>query len=273
MWPTLLHLPLVDVDLPTYGALLTLGIAAGVALVATLAARDGADPVRVYRVSLVVVAVSLLSSHLMWLVNAPAALASLSLGDVLVGGTVFYGGLVGGLVAAPFAARAVGLSWRLFADAAAPGVALGQALGRVGCFAAGCCWGTACDYPWGVVFPGETVRRTHMPWGVPLHPVQLYEAVIALAIAAALVALHRRRAFAGQVALAYLVLYPLARFAVEFWRGDDRGELFGLAHATGLSPSQLVSLALVAIALSAAPRARRNGVRVRGPAIRVGARP
>jgi phosphatidylglycerol:prolipoprotein diacylglycerol transferase len=78
-------------------------------------------------------------------------------------------------------------------------------------------------------------------------------------ICAALVALHRRRTFHGQVVVAFFVLYPVARFTVEFWRGDDRGELFGLVAATGLSAPQLVSAVLVATAaLVGAWRTRRT---------------
>jgi phosphatidylglycerol:prolipoprotein diacylglycerol transferase len=249
MWPTLLHLPVVDLDLPTYGVLVTLGIVAGTALTAILAARDGADPVRVFRLTLLVAVVALAGCRLMAIVNWPASRVEISIASVFGGGVVFYGGLIGGLVAGPFAARAAGLTFWQFADAAVPGLALGQAIGRVGCFAAGCCWGTPCDAPWGVVFPAGTVAREGMPWGAALHPVELYEAALALAICVALVALHGRRRCAGEVAIAYLVVYPVARFTLEFWRGDSRGELFGLVHASGFSPAQLTSFAVFALAL------------------------
>jgi phosphatidylglycerol:prolipoprotein diacylglycerol transferase len=251
VWPTLLHIPVVELDLPTFGVLVTLGIVAGTALTAVLAARDGADPVRVYRVTLLVAVAALAGARVMGLVNWPASSREISIANIFGGGVVFYGGLLGGLAAGPFAARATGLSFWRFADAAVPGVALGQALGRVGCFMAGCCWGAPCDAPWGVVFPYETVAREGMPWGVALHPVELYEAALALAITVALVALHRRRRFAGQAALVYLVLYPAARFALEFFRGDFRGDLFGLSHATGLSPAQLISLCVFGLAVVA----------------------
>jgi phosphatidylglycerol:prolipoprotein diacylglycerol transferase len=100
-----------------------------------------------------------------------------------------------------------------------------------------------------VLFPVETLRVSGAPMWTPLHPVQLYEAALAALIAVALVAFYRRRPHPGRVVLAFFVLYPVARFTVEFWRGDDRGEIFGLAAATGFSPPQLVSLALLATAL------------------------
>jgi phosphatidylglycerol:prolipoprotein diacylglycerol transferase len=131
-------------------------------------------------------------------------------------------------------------------------VALGIALGRVGCYAAGCCWGAPCDHAWGVLFPVETLRATGAPLWTALHPTQLYEAALAAIVCAALVARHHRRAAPGEVTAWLFVLYPAARFAVECFRGDDRGELFGLAHATGLSPAQLISAALFAVALPAA---------------------
>jgi phosphatidylglycerol:prolipoprotein diacylglycerol transferase len=253
MWPVLVRVPFLDVAVSTYGALMVAGIVAGIALAAWLGSRDRVEPERMVMLGLVVAVASTLGAKASWFVNHPGAIA---FGDVAAGrarpGALIYGGLVTGVVASVALARAMRLEWRVVADACAPGVALGIALGRVGCFAAGCCWGAPCDHAWGVLFPVATLEVAGAPLGTALHPTQLYEAAFAAVICVALVALHRRRRFRGEVAAWLFVLYPIARFAVECFRGDDRGELFGLAGATGLSPAQIISIALCSLALPAA---------------------
>jgi phosphatidylglycerol:prolipoprotein diacylglycerol transferase len=135
--------------------------------------------------------------------------------------------------------------WKVL-DAFAPGVAIGQAVGRQGCFAAGCCWGRPTDVPWGVEFGEAAHRITGVPIGVHLHPTQLYESAAALLIFLLLYWLHRRKRFDGQVIAAYAVLYGLTRFTIEFFRDDPRGDILGLTTLTGLSTSQLISLVVVA---------------------------
>ena len=91
-------------------------------------------------------------------------------------GGVFYGGLIGAVLATAFLLRRRRISFWTFADAAAPSVALGQAFGRVGCFLAGCCWGRECPLPWAVTFTSPVAHENvGVPLGIPLHPTQLYE--------------------------------------------------------------------------------------------------
>ena len=155
------------------------------------------------------------------------------------GGLVFYGGLV--LASAALVAfarlRRVPL-WHL-ADFAIPGLAVGHALGRIGCFLNGCCYGVpaAADACCGVVFstasePGRLFE------GIPLHPVQLYEAACLFIIWAILLRAYPRRKKDGNVFALYLLLYPPCRFLIEFFRGDDRISWIALDVA------QLVSIAL-----------------------------
>ena len=96
--------------------------------------------------------------------------------------------------------------------------------------------------PWGVKFTELGHRITGVPIENYLHPTQLYESFAALAIFLFLLWLHRRKRFAGQVLLAYTVLYGAARFTIEFFRDDPRGDILGLTTLTGLSTSQLISL-------------------------------
>jgi len=173
--------------------------------------------------------------------------------DFLRSGGVFYGGFIGGFLTLFFLIRFYKLSFWKVADALAPGLALGQAIGRQGCFAAGCCWGKPTDSIFGVHFTEQAHEFTGVPiytdTGGPLHlhPTQLYESIIMLAVFGFLIYLHKKKKFDGQIFIAYAIIYGIVRFSIEFLRDDPRGDLFGLTTLTGLSTSQIISL-IVAVA-------------------------
>ena len=168
--------------------------------------------------------------------------------DFLRSGGVFYGGLIGAILSGYFLMRRYKLPWWKTADAFAPGIALGNAIGRQGCFAAGCCWGKPTTLPWGVQFTEAGSKVTGVPVvdasGAPLHlhPTQLYESFGALLIFFFLLWLYRRKRFSGQVILFYAVLYAVMRFTIEIFRDDPRGDILGLTTLTGLSTSQMLSI-------------------------------
>jgi phosphatidylglycerol:prolipoprotein diacylglycerol transferase len=182
------------------------------------------------------------------------------------GGLAYYGGF---LVAVPFAfyyVRKHALGWWRTADLAAPGIMLGLFFGRLGCFLNGCCYGKPTSSFLGVVFPrgGAAWRQqvdahliTTAQAALPVHPTQLYESLACLAVFAVLyfVVRPRRRAY-GEVFAWMLILYAIARSAVEILRDDDRGvlTLFGVVP---ISTSQLISLPLLALGLALLLR-RRN---------------
>src|SRR4030095_8103527 len=146
---------------------------------------------------------------------------------------VFYGGLIGAILTGYFLIRRWHLPWWKTADACAPGIALGNVLGRQGCFSAGCCWG----------------KPTNLPLGVNLHPTQLYESFAMLIVFFFLLWLHKRKKFSGQVILAYALIYATVRFLIEFVRDDPRGDILGLTTLTGLSTSQMIGIVVGAGAL------------------------
>jgi phosphatidylglycerol---prolipoprotein diacylglyceryl transferase len=161
----------------------------------------------------------------------------------------FYGGFIGGLIAsALFFRRHPQLPFWPTADVTGPAIALGQAIGRIGCFMAGDDYGRPSDMPWAITFTDpEAARIGGAPLGVPLHPVQLYESVVCLLLFALLVRLSRRKRFDGQVILTYTLGYAVARFILEFFRGDgDRGFVFGGL----LSTSQFIALLVAPAALA-----------------------
>jgi phosphatidylglycerol---prolipoprotein diacylglyceryl transferase len=243
MFPELFRIGSFPVN--TYGVLLAAAFLAGLFVAAWLGARDGLRRERVFDLGLWMLLAALVGSKLLLMVVEPEyrqePLRLLSL-DFLRSGGVFYGGFLGGLAAAFFLMRRYRMPFWKTSDAFAPALVLGQSIGRLGCFAAGCCWGKECALPWGVEFTQAGHEATGVPVGVHLHPTQLYESAAALLIFAFLAWLHRRKRFDGQVLLAYAALYGATRFVIEFFRDDPRGDILGLTSLTGLSTSQLISL-------------------------------
>ncbi|HVO11567.1 MAG TPA: prolipoprotein diacylglyceryl transferase [Vicinamibacteria bacterium] len=251
--------------LHTYGVVLALAFLAGLWATSRQAKRQGLEAQRVTDMAIWVLIAGLVGAKLLlfgldwrFYVAHPRELVSL-----LRSGGVFYGGLVAGLLVAWWYARRYHLpAWRT-ADALAPGVILGQAIGRFGCLSAGCCWGRPANVPWAITFRDAYAARTiGTPLDTPLHPSQLYESAVAFLIFAFLLWLAPRKRFHGQVVLAYVALYSAARFVLEFWRGDpDRGTWFG----GELSTSQVVALVLLLAVAVLFPRVRRQQVGSGGP--------
>jgi len=160
----------------------------------------------------------------------------------------FYGGFIGALVAAfIFFARNPEIPrWRM-ADLCGPAIALGQAIGRIGCFMAGDDYGRATSLPWAVTFHDpDAAEIGGAPLGVPLHPVQIYESLTCLGLFLFLVWLARRKRFDGEIILAYSILYAIARFLLEYVRGDaDRGFILGGL----LSTSQFIAVIVLVICI------------------------
>jgi phosphatidylglycerol:prolipoprotein diacylglycerol transferase len=243
MYPELFRIHNFPVN--TYGVLLALAFLLALVVAARLAAGDGLPRERIYDLGLWLLLAAIVGSKVLMLVVEPEYRANpahlLSL-DFLRSGGVFYGGFVAAVVTAVLLVRRFKLPWWKTADAFAPAIALGQAIGRQGCFAAGCCWGKPTTLPWGVKFSEAGHEITGVPIETTIHPTQLYESFACFIIFLFLVWLHRRKIFSGQVILFYGVLYAATRFTVEFFRDDPRGDLFGLTSRTGLSTSQLISL-------------------------------
>jgi phosphatidylglycerol:prolipoprotein diacylglycerol transferase len=250
--------------LPTYGVLVALGFLAGLWVASRLARRSGLDPDRVVNLGVYGALAGLAGAKLFMFVidwnyysRNPGELFSLS---TLQTGGVFYGGLIAALIAGVLMLRRWKMPAAATLDCLAPGAALGQAIGRIGCFAAGCCWGVACDRPWAVTFTNPDARKlVGVPLDVAVHPTQLYEAVLGLLVFAVLWRLAHRHPAPGAVLGWYLVMNSVARFAVEFFRHHDQPNPFG----GPLSAQQWVSIGLAVLGIvvlrgrrSAAPVAR-----------------
>ncbi|MGC2234633.1 MAG: prolipoprotein diacylglyceryl transferase [Pyrinomonadaceae bacterium] len=249
MYPELFRIGNFPIN--TYGVMLALGMLFALFVASRLAARDGLPRERIYDLGLWTLIGGLLGSKvLMYFTEDNVNIFSL---DFLRSGGVYYGGFIGGLLALALLIRFYKLPFWKVGDAFAPGLALGQAFGRQGCFAAGCCWGKPTDSIFGVHFTEAAHEFTGVPiiseeTGLPLHlhPTQLYESITMLIVFGVLVYLHKNKKFDGQVLIAYGIIYGIVRFTIEFLRADPRGDLFGITTMTGLSTSQLISLLVAA---------------------------
>lgn len=144
-------------------------------------------------------------------------------------GFVFFGGLLGAMAMGLKIKRWTGLPYLGTADYFGAALPLGHAIGRLGCLGAGCCYGLPTALPWGLALGGDPRSSTpHALWGVPLHPTQLYEAAWNVALfffikKRVLPRVQKGKLPAGSAFLAYIFLYSLGRFVIEFFRGDPRG--------------------------------------------------
>ncbi|MCA1603598.1 MAG: prolipoprotein diacylglyceryl transferase [Acidobacteria bacterium] len=250
MYPELFRIGNFPIN--TYGVFLALAFLCALLITVRLAARDGLPREKIYDLSLWMLLASLIGSKILMFFVEPEyqenPLQLLSL-DFLRSGGVFYGGLLGAILAGYFLMRRYSLPWWKTADACAPGIAIGNFFGRQGCFAAGCCWGNPTSLPWGVKFTELGHQITGVPTDVHLHPTQLYESLTMLIVFLFLLWLHKHRRFSGQVILLYALIYSGIRFMIEFVRDNKRSELMGLTSLTGLSTSQLISLLIGITAL------------------------
>jgi len=160
-------------------------------------------------------------------------------------GFVFYGGILTGLAVLYFLSRRHKIKFFDLLDALSPGVAFGHALGRVGCFFYGCCYGGPTNSWIGVLFPADSPAGQ---CGVKLIPTQLIEAAFLLLLFLILFVLNRFRKYSGQTAAIYLILYGAFRFVIEFFRADPRGQFLGLATSQWISLGVLVFTGLAAAA-------------------------
>lgn len=145
-------------------------------------------------------------------------------------GFVWYGGLLGGIAAVSWLVRKRGLPWLELADAAAPALAIGYGIGRLGCHIAGDGdWGTVTTAPWGVAYTNAVIGWNYPP-GVRVHPTPIYEFLESLLILGLLKVIQREEMPPGRLFAIYLALASVARFLVEFWRINPR-VIAGLTEA------------------------------------------
>lgn len=213
-------------SLPTYGVLVALGFLVGLYVAGRLARRSGFDPDKITNLGVYVFLAAILGAKAFMIlhnlddyIERPGQILSFS---TLQAGGVFYGGLLAALATAIWFSRKHGLPPLATADTFAPALAIGHGIGRLGCFAAGCCWGKPSSLPWAVEFTDPTAHEVvGVPLNIHLHPTQLYESFGTLAIGLFLLWYFGKPHAAGAVIALYLVLYSAFRLGVEFLRAES----------------------------------------------------
>ena len=246
MYPELFSLGPVTVY--TYGVLLAASYLLGLRLAMSRAKHWGLDANRVLDLGIYIIIAALVGAKLLLLVvdfdqfrRSPGELLSLARS-----GGVFYGGLILAVSVAFWYIAKHRMPFWTTCDVFAPGIALGHVTGRLGCLAAGCCYGRPTDVAWGITFTNPLAASVvGTPLNIRLHPTQLYEAGAELLILILLLVTERRgRPFSGRTFWGYMLLYAISRYIIEFYRGDPRGMLLGM------STSQVISLVLAPLSLA-----------------------
>jgi len=249
MYPVLwdLHLgKLGQFTLGTYGLFYAVAFLVAVRVSMAYAKREGIDPTRMIDLGIWTLLSGIVGAKLLLvLVELPYYWRHKM--EILYNwrsAGVFYGGFVLACAVGLWYVHRTRLPLARTADAVAPGVALAQAIGRIGCFCAGCCYGKPTNIRWGVTFVDPRAHDlTGVPLGVTLHPTQIYHGLADLALFCMLVTLYPRKRVHGTIFWTYVLAYAILRFIIEFYRGDYRGEVLGGL----LSTSQLVGVLAVAV--------------------------
>ena len=225
----------------SYGAMLMLGFIAGIITATRLALRRGVPAERLLDLGLVILVCSIVGARVLYLMITKNAGPLLDMENVLqngIGGLSFHGGLIGAVLGSLIYVRIAKLNYWRVADCMAPGIAIGYAITRIGCFLNGCCYGKHCDLPWATTF-------AHSPDGfiANVHPTQIYASLMGLAMFGILLLLSRGQSLgrSGRLLMVFLVLEGIERFVMEIFRQPDPN-FHGL-----LTPAQMFSIVLAVL--------------------------
>ncbi|OGW41530.1 MAG: prolipoprotein diacylglyceryl transferase [Nitrospirae bacterium RBG_13_39_12] len=204
----------------TYGVLVASGFLLGIGLAVRQARKEGIPPNKIIDLGFYILLAAIIGSRLFFVIlNFSYYIENpLDIVKIWEGGLVFYGGVLIAVPTAIWYVRKNSLGIWKTADLFAPSIAIGHALGRIGCFFAGCCYGKPAEsITWSVTFSDpESLARI----GIPLHPTQLYESAGEFMNFFILIIIRKNKSFDGQLFMIYLLLYSVLRFVVEFFRGD-----------------------------------------------------
>ena len=248
MFPRLFHLG--NFSVPTYGVLVATGVLVGLWISVRNSEKHGIKTENAWDFGIALVLSGILGAKVLYIILDWRSghvygqnLREIFSRDTLQAGGVFSGGLVAAFITAWWFLRRHHMPALATCDAFAPGLAMGHAIGRLGCFAAGCCYGKPTTHFWGVTFTNPLAHEiVGTPLGQALEPTQLFESAVELGIFFLLTWMFARKKFDGQIFGAYLFLYGVARFLLEFLRDDPgRGSVFGGV----LSGTQLIAIGLV----------------------------
>jgi phosphatidylglycerol:prolipoprotein diacylglycerol transferase len=247
------------VHLRSFGVMMAIAFLVGTWLGMREARRLGLDEDRFVNVILVTLVAAVLGARALYVIEHLAEFRS-EWGSVFAlwqGGLTLYGGVVGGTFAGLVAARRFGLPRWLVADALTPSLALGTMFGRTGCFLNGCCYGHPTTLPWGVKFPHDSFA--YLEFGdTPVHPSQLYNAALGLAMFAVMWSVRKRVRVPGVLFWGFILVFALLRLPIDMTRAYETDAVLLRAGPLPITESQLTSIALALFAALMILRLRRE---------------
>ena len=239
--------------------MVALAFLAGLWVTLRLAKMRGLDPEKITNLVVYVALAGLLGAKILMQFFDWRGWAEVFTLNTLQSAGVYQGGLILAMAFAWYYTRKHGMAILPTADLFAPGIALGHGIGRLGCFAAGCCWGVECKLPWAVTFhnPDASIL-TGVPLETPLHPSQIYEFATEIILFWILYKLYQKAHPEGRIIGLFLVLSSISRFLIEFTRNHEQALPFGLPF----SITQWIALGLFALGLMILARQKASS---RGP--------
>jgi phosphatidylglycerol:prolipoprotein diacylglycerol transferase len=252
--------------LHTYGLLIAGGFLLAMNLSKRQAEREGEDPDRIVDLAFYLLLAGLIGSRIVFILTKFDEYMRNPLDIVMFwrGGLVWYGGFIGAATYLIYYSRKHRLDYFKVVDILIPYMAMAHAFGRLGCLAAGCCFGRPAEgLPWGIVFPSDSMTAAQqtadglvgsLETPLPVHPTQLYESGAELTMFALLLFLRPHKRFHGQLFLTWLAIYPVLRSIIEVFRGDkERGVFFILSTSQWIS----IGVAIAAVVVFFRLRSRR----------------
>ncbi|MBI4650492.1 prolipoprotein diacylglyceryl transferase [Candidatus Desantisbacteria bacterium] len=229
----------------TYGLFVALGFLGALISSAKIAKKENISEDIILDICLWIIIFSIIGARIFYIIlNFSYYIENpFEMLQIYKGGLVFYGGLIAGILISVWYTNKNKLPLFKIADILAPGIALGQGFGRIGCFFRGCCYGKQTQLPWGITFPDDSLAAYLYGNNHKIHPSQIYEAMIDICIFIFLWFYTKKKKFTGQIFLLYLILYGIGRIFTESTRGDIERGLWGY-----LSTSQIMSFILIIIA-------------------------
>lgn len=251
-----------SIPIHTYGFLIAVGFLVAVFVIRQLSVRSKLDPERTLDLTFWLLLVGFIGARLLYIftrldyfMNDPGAVLR-----VWEGGLVFLGGPLACIPFGVWYMRKYKLPMWKTMDILIPGLTVNHAFGRLGCLAAGCCYGKPTAGDWGIRLYSDLVDKEYQ--GVPLHPTQIYESTALFILFFGLLYVFRKRSFEGQVVLTYFMAYPVIRSIIEIFRGDL---IRGFVIDGILSTSQFLSI-LIFVGASIVLSMRLKQVRTQGAA-------
>ncbi|MGD9162551.1 MAG: prolipoprotein diacylglyceryl transferase [Desulfobacteraceae bacterium] len=232
--------------LHTYGLFVALGFIAGIFVATRLGKTVGFMSNAVMDMGFIIILTGLIGSRIVYIIIEFQHYVANPLDIIKLwqGGLVFSGGLVAVIIAMIFYAKYYKVNIWTISDIWAPAAAIGQAIGRIGCFFAGCCYGKPTDVPWAVIF---TNPKSIATLNIPIHPTQIYSSLGSFIIFIILIILHSKKKFEGQVFLWFLIFHSTARLFLERFRGDPRG----IIMTDNLTMTQFIAIIILIGAVTA----------------------